>query len=128
MNRLTSASRAIGRKVAAPQYSFTSGMKSSCVKPNRSTVIWQPIRFTPPSMHAVRNSSTPATPLLLIVYFMRAVAIVSKPGTTPWMAFGMFQLMLLNQSGPKGIFIGIPGLPNGLILRSLMSFLSRFRP
>ena len=63
MKRFTSASRAIGSTVAAPTNSFTSGMKSSFRNPNRSTVIWQPIRLTPPSMHAARSSSTLATPL-----------------------------------------------------------------
>ena len=79
-------------------------------------------------MQAVRSSSTPATPLLWMVCFMSMVAMFSKPGTMPCTAFGMFQLMLLNHSGPKGIFIGMPGLPSGLIFRSLMSFRSRPRP
>lgn len=103
-------------------------MKSLCVKPNRSTVIWQPIRLTPASTQSPRSSAISATPLFLIVCFMSAVASDSNPGTIPCTAFGMFQLTLLNQSGPNGIFIGIPELPSGLTLRSLMSFLRRFRP
>ena len=31
-------------------------LKSAGVKPKRSTVIWQPIRLTPPSMQALRDT------------------------------------------------------------------------
>ena len=63
IKRLTSASRDIGRNVAAPTKSLTSGMKSSRAKPKRSTVIWQPIRFTPASMQRPRSSPISAMPL-----------------------------------------------------------------
>jgi len=43
-------------------------------------------------------------------------------------AFGMFQSMLRNHGGPKGIFIGMPGLPSGLTFSNDRSRRSRFRP
>ena len=103
-------------------------MKSDWLKPNRSTVIWQAISFTPFSMQAARSSATSATPLSLMVRLIRAVARDSNPGAIACTAFGMFQSMLRNHCGPNGIFIGMPGLPSGLTLSVERSRRSRFRP
>jgi hypothetical protein len=79
-------------------------------------------------MQASRSSAIAATPLLRIVCFIIVVAKASKPGTIDCMALGMFQRIERNQSGPKGIFIGIAGLPSGLTCRCDRSFFSSSSP
>ena len=74
-----------------------------------------------------RSSSTVATPLFLKVFFISEVATVSKPGTFPLTMLGIGQLRFWNPSGPKGIFIGIAGLPAGETL-ALIFFFSNVSP
>ncbi len=58
----------------------------------------------------------------------KSVATDSKPGMPAWTRLGIFQLMPLNHPGPKGIFIGMAGVPSGLTFRSETCFFSRVRP
>jgi hypothetical protein len=78
-------------------------------------------------MHKSRSSGILATPWFFTVIFMRVVAIVSKPGTPAISRLGIFHSMPWNHLGPKGIFMGIAGLPSGLIC-GLRSFFSKARP
>jgi hypothetical protein len=78
-------------------------------------------------MHISRSSSTVATPLLWKVCFIRLVARALNPGTLVVIICGMGQLMLWKPSGPKGIFIGMAGLPTGVTIEVSFGF-SRVSP
>ena len=112
--RLMSAVLAKSRKVVAPANSIPS-INSERWNSNRSTVIWQATNLTPASMPAERSSSSDATPLAFILFFIIIVAIASIPGSAC-------------TSTGIGIGIGIAGLASGLILMPLRSLRSSDRP
>ena len=68
-----------------------------------------------------------ATPLSARVFSIMRVAKCSNPGTTLWTALGTFHAMSRNHLGPKGIFMGMAGLPSGET-SSRGSFFSSSRP
>src|SRR3990170_5652738 len=66
-------------------------------------------------MQISRSSSIVATFEFLKVIFIKVVASAWKPGIDI-MKTGMGQTMFWNHFGPKGIFMGMAGLPSGVTL------------
>src|SRR5574337_350470 len=99
INRLIWESAASSSQEAAPPNS-TPSIMSDCLYPMTSIVIWHAISFTPLSLASSSSWPTVATPCLLNIDFIIAVAIASMPGSDA------------TREG-IGTGMGIAGLPSG---------------